>query len=244
MRSFRIVPRVFAAALILGSAALLAQESPQPRPAAPEPASFDRLNDLLSRDQVAGAVAELAAIATQSWPAQPTLGSFEETTLRRAIQAGRSHLGKVAASAADRRASRWLVCLARAYFPDEELPSLPPPVQGLVEPLRVMGEVSRPEIIGQVKPQYTAEAKEKRVSGTAILESVIDREGCIRSTRVLKGLPYGLDEVAMAAIRNWAFEPARLNGEPVKVYYVLTVNYQIEKREKGAAEEPSPGQKL
>jgi TonB family protein len=56
---------------------------------------------------------------------------------------------------------------------------------------------------------------------------VIDREGCVRTARVLKGLPYGLDRSSIDAIKNWTFNPATFNGEPVKVYYVLTVNYQL-----------------
>jgi outer membrane biosynthesis protein TonB len=45
--------------------------------------------------------------------------------------------------------------------------------------------------------------------------------------RSLEGLPHGLTESAMAAVRQWVFSPATLAGEPVKVYYVLTVNFTI-----------------
>jgi protein TonB len=234
MKLSRIVPSVFAVLLLSLSTALLAQESPRPQVVAQQqPASFDRLSDLLSRDQVAGSVAELAAVTVQSWPDQPALGSFEQTTLRKAITTGREHLGKAGATPNERLASRWLVCLARAYFPDEELPSAAPP-DASAEPRRVGGEVSRPGLLGRVKPRYSPEARQNRVSGTVILESVIDQEGCVRKTRVLKGQPYGLNEEAVAALRNWVFEPAKLNGEPVKVYYVLTVNFKVEEDKKGA----------
>jgi TonB family protein len=232
MKLSRIVPSVLAVLLLPLSTALLAQESPRPQAAPPQPASFDRLSDLLSRDQVAGSVAELAAIAVQSWPDQPTLGSFEQTTLRKAIETGRSHLAKAGATPDERLASRWLVCLARGYFPDDDLPAAVPPGVS-AEPRQVGGEVSRPEVLGRVKPRYSLEARQNRVSGTVILKSVIDQEGCVRKTRVLKGQPYGLDEEALAALRNWVFEPAKLNGKPVKVYYVLTVNFKIEEDKNG-----------
>jgi outer membrane biosynthesis protein TonB len=51
---------------------------------------------------------------------------------------------------------------------------------------------------------------------------------------VLKRLPFGLDASATKAVRNWAFEPATLNGEPVRVSYVIAVSYQAEKKVAGA----------
>jgi len=237
MRSFRIVPRVFATVLLLGSAVLLAQ----PQAAAPQPASFERLDDLLSRDQVEDAVAELTALAAQPGPALPAVSPTQEAVLRRAVEAGRRHLGYISASAEERNASRRLVCLARSYFPDAPGSAQSP--KDSEAPLRVGNEVSRPEIIGQIRPQYTPEAKEKGVSGVVITEATIDREGCVRNVRVLKGLPFGLDQAAVDALRRWTFEPAKVNGEPVRVYYVLTVNFQVEKEEeKGTAKEPSERQ--
>ncbi|PYQ68366.1 MAG: hypothetical protein DMF53_00335, partial [Acidobacteria bacterium] len=58
------------------------------------------------------------------------------------------------------------------------------------------------------------------------LEAVIDREGCVRKASVLKGLPFKLEDAAVAAVRYWSFEPSTLAGRPVKVYYVLTVNFE------------------
>jgi len=46
--------------------------------------------------------------------------------------------------------------------------------------------------------------------------------------RVLKGQPMGLDKAAVDAVQRWRFKPAMLAGKPVKVYYVLTVNFQVQ----------------
>jgi len=32
----------------------------------------------------------------------------------------------------------------------------------------------------------------------------------------------------MQAIRQWVFSPATLAGKPVKVYYVLNINFQVQ----------------
>jgi len=38
----------------------------------------------------------------------------------------------------------------------------------------------------------------------------------------------GLDKSAVEAVQTWRFKPATLNGTPVPVCYVLTVNFQIQ----------------
>ena len=43
---------------------------------------------------------------------------------------------------------------------------------------------------------------------------------------MLKGVAE-LDDAALAAVRQWRFEPVWLNGEPVPVIVVLTVNFTL-----------------
>jgi protein TonB len=95
-------------------------------------------------------------------------------------------------------------------------------------PLRVGGSVKKPELINQIKPVYTELARKARVAGTVIVEAIIDERGNVTNVRVLKGLPMGLDRSAADAVEKWKFKPATLEGRPVKVYYVLTVNFQVQ----------------
>ena len=94
-------------------------------------------------------------------------------------------------------------------------------------PFPVGGNVTRPEKIAGDPPQYTAEAREARVQGVVIVEAVIDEQGKVTNTKVLKDLPMGLSEAAVEAIRTWEFKPARMDGRPVPVYYTLTVNFTL-----------------
>jgi TonB family protein len=95
-------------------------------------------------------------------------------------------------------------------------------------PYRVGDQVSRPEIISATKPVYTERARRARVTGTVILESIIDEQGDVVNVRVLKGQPMGLDQAAVDAVKTWKFKPAMMKVNPVKVYYVLTVNFQVD----------------
>lgn len=96
-------------------------------------------------------------------------------------------------------------------------------------PYRVGGDVKRPEKISGLTPAYTAEARRARVTGVVIVETLIDEQGNVTETRVIKGLPMGLEEAAVEAVRSWKFKPATLEGQPVPVYYVLTINFQLDK---------------
>jgi TonB family protein len=95
-------------------------------------------------------------------------------------------------------------------------------------PLRVGGAVTRPEKVYAPPPVYTEEARKQRARGVVIIEAVIDAQGCILDDHILKGMPLGLSRTALAAVEKWVFEPAKLAGKPVKVYYTLTVNFQLE----------------
>ena len=56
--------------------------------------------------------------------------------------------------------------------------------------------------------------------------AVIDEAGDVRCVRPLRGLPLGLTESAMRAVKAWKFEPARIDGKPTRVFYHLSVNFR------------------
>ena len=92
-------------------------------------------------------------------------------------------------------------------------------------PIRMGAGVRAPVVISRVEPRYTREAKENDIEGIVIIETIIDKEGRVVDTRVLKNLPYGLDSAAIEAVRKWRFRPATLNGRPVAVYFNVTVSF-------------------
>lgn len=108
-----------------------------------------------------------------------------------------------------------------------DIPDGPPPREP-EGPIRVGGDVLRPEKISGPDPQYTEIARKARVQGVVILEAIIDKNGEVQNLKVLKGLPMGLDQAALDAVSRWRFQPATLNGKPVDVYYNLTVNFRLQ----------------
>lgn len=112
---------------------------------------------------------------------------------------------------------------------------LPPP--GSEEPRKIEDNpaVQRPEKIFGQPPSYTDQARKDNAEGVVLLDSIIDEDGCIQKLRVCKAAHHpDLNRAALDVVRRWVFRPATLQGQPVKVYYTLTVNFQI-------GERPGPG---
>jgi TonB family protein len=100
---------------------------------------------------------------------------------------------------------------------------VPSPVER--RPIRIGGGMRPPSKIHHVSPEYPAEARTAGLSGVVILEATIDPEGAVSDVRILRSVN-GLDEAAMAAVRQWRYTPTLLNGEPVPVIMTVTVNFQ------------------
>ncbi|MCH9648572.1 MAG: energy transducer TonB [Deltaproteobacteria bacterium] len=108
-----------------------------------------------------------------------------------------------------------------------DIPEGPPPSEPS-GPIHVGGDVAAPVKINTPNPQYTEIARKARIQGVVIVQAIIDKEGSVQNVKILKGLPMGLDNAAVDAIKKWKFKPATLNGKPVTVYYNLTVNFTLQ----------------
>jgi TonB family protein len=87
------------------------------------------------------------------------------------------------------------------------------------QPLKIEGQVTRPEILRNAKPVYATPP----IPGKVILQLVVDEDGCVRDPRILQGVNKYQDSAALKAVRQWVFLPATLEGKPVSVNYVLTI---------------------
>jgi TonB family protein len=107
------------------------------------------------------------------------------------------------------------------------IPEGPPAVEP-DGPILVGGDVKPPERVFAPQPAYTEIARRARIQGVVIVQAIIDKAGNVTNVKVLKGLPMGLEEAAVDAMKQWKFKPATLNGRPVTVYYNLTVNFKLQ----------------
>jgi TonB family protein len=106
----------------------------------------------------------------------------------------------------------------------------PPPIQQPVDPgqpVHLGGAVVPPQVLYRAEPEFSEEARRKKISGTVRVYLWVDENGDVSHVRVVQGVGYGLDEQAVDAVRQYKFKPATLNGEPVKVDLYIQVSFQI-----------------
>jgi len=90
------------------------------------------------------------------------------------------------------------------------------------------GAVVAPQLLVQIRPNYTSEALERRIQGAVWLDVVVTREGLVSDVRVRQSLDRGgLDEEALKAARRWRFAPGRLAGQPVDVLVTIVMDFSI-----------------
>ncbi len=87
--------------------------------------------------------------------------------------------------------------------------------------------VSPPMLIKKSEPEYTKSAIYRKLVGTVVLFIVIDASGKPGNFQLLRGLGYGLDEEAAAAVSRWQFRPAQKDGRPVAVQATIEVNFRL-----------------
>jgi protein TonB len=92
--------------------------------------------------------------------------------------------------------------------------------------VRVSQGVSQGLLIHQVKPAYPPLARQARIQGAVVLQAVIAKDGTIQGLRVVSGHPM-LTGSAVEAVKQWRYKPYFLNGEPVEVETVVTVNFTL-----------------
>lgn len=87
---------------------------------------------------------------------------------------------------------------------------------------------SQPEELDRVIPRYPAIARRAGIQGPVVVRGIVRRDGTIDNVEVIKDLPYGLGEAAREAVERWRFRPATYRGEPIDVYYTVTVNFRLQ----------------
>jgi TonB family protein len=84
--------------------------------------------------------------------------------------------------------------------------------------------------VSQVQPQYTAAARQAGIQGQVLLEVEILKDGNVGTVVVKQSLdksPGGLDEVAMAAMKQWKFTPAKKDGQPIASKLTIPVRFAL-----------------
>jgi TonB family protein len=111
-----------------------------------------------------------------------------------------------------------------AHLPIALFPSSGAATNGI---FRVGGGVSAPRVLYAHDAEYTDEARRAKVDGTCTLMLIVGPDGLPRNIRVVQSLGMGLDEKAIEAVKQWRFQPAMKDGQPVAVEIAIAVQFKL-----------------
>jgi periplasmic protein TonB len=103
---------------------------------------------------------------------------------------------------------------------------IPPPQAAVKRIVRVGSSLKAPRRIFSVQPEYPPLARDAHVSGTVVVDAVIDEHGKVVQARTLSGHPL-LIQAALQAVLQWKYVPTLLNGKPVAVEMEVTVQFKL-----------------
>ncbi len=97
---------------------------------------------------------------------------------------------------------------------------------GPQEPVKVAA-AEAPTLIHRVEPVYPKEASAGRIQGTVVVEATVDEQGNVQDVKILRSIEQ-LDDAAIAAVRQWRYEPLTVDGKPAS--FVITINVSFHLR--------------
>jgi protein TonB len=87
------------------------------------------------------------------------------------------------------------------------------------------GLLESPSVLTRVDPIFPDAARRAGIEGTVELEVSIDATGKVTDVEVARGLPFGLSESAVDAVRRWTWKPARTASGPVASRKTVRVKF-------------------
>ncbi len=102
-------------------------------------------------------------------------------------------------------------------------------------------QLLEPRPVRIVEPEYTGDARKKRIRAEVVVEVMVDERGRVSEAKVVdrfllgkdeereqvRQLGYGLEESAIDAAQRWVFRPARFGGETVRATTKLVFSFGV-----------------
>ncbi len=94
-----------------------------------------------------------------------------------------------------------------------------------IEPVKLTESVVRGLLTQSVDPAYPDSGKAGGQRGTVILQVLIGRDGSVQDAMFMQG-SLVFARAAITAVKQWKFKPYSLNGRPVAVQSLITLNFK------------------
>jgi len=94
------------------------------------------------------------------------------------------------------------------------------------KPVAISSGIATGMLVQSTPPAYPPLAKTAHVAGTVELHATIATNGTIKDLRAVNG-PVMLRQAAVDAVKNWRYQPYKLNNQPVEVETTINVIFTL-----------------
>ncbi len=84
-----------------------------------------------------------------------------------------------------------------------------------------------PTPIYQPEPEFSERARREKHQGVVVLMLEVNDEGLPSNISVTRPLGFGLDEKAIACVKNWRFKPAERNNQAIAAKIAVEINFHL-----------------
>jgi len=88
----------------------------------------------------------------------------------------------------------------------------------------VSEEAARALLIHSVNPVYPPEGLPQKLHGPVVLQALIARDGSVEDLKIVRGY-FVLGRAAIAAVKQWRFQPFTINGHAASTQTVITITF-------------------
>jgi periplasmic protein TonB len=92
------------------------------------------------------------------------------------------------------------------------------------EPVAVSEQAARALLVHSVDPVYPPEAVAQKLHGPVVLQALVGRDGSVEDLKIVRGY-FILGRAAIAAVKQWRFQPYNVNGHAASTQTVITINF-------------------
>lgn len=92
---------------------------------------------------------------------------------------------------------------------------------------RIVDVNNTPRPTRRVNPHFPDAARRDRTQGIVQMEVLIDKSGRVHKVTVKKGLPNGLNDAAVDAVKQWGFEPVVVDGVAVPAVFDFIMSFKL-----------------
>jgi len=76
-------------------------------------------------------------------------------------------------------------------------------------------------------PGYTQASRDAKFNGSILMDVVLSQEGRVLHANIVRGAPYGLNELAIRALQDWKLKPATLDRRPVTTKVNIEIMFRL-----------------